>query len=53
MLSKGLQLKTTNCPVSLFSVVIKIFEKVVNNRIVDQIEKFGLFSDFQCGPRSF
>ena len=30
-------------PVSLPSVVSKVFEKLVNNRIVDQLEKFGLF----------
>ena len=30
-------------PVSLFSVVIKVFEKLVNNRIVDHLEKRGLF----------
>ena len=34
------------CPVSLFSVVRKVFEKVVNNRIVDLLEKRSLFSDF-------
>ena len=28
-------------PVSLVSVVIKVFEKLVNNRIVDQLEKCG------------
>ena len=28
-------------PVSLLSVVIKVFEKLVNNRIVDQLEKCG------------
>ena len=33
-------------PVSLLSVVSKVFEKLVNNRIVDHLEKFGLFSDF-------
>ena len=38
-------------PVSLLSVVSKIFEKVVNNRNVDQLEKCGLFSDFQYGFR--
>ena len=31
-------------PVSLLSVVSKVFEKLVNNRIVDQLEKCGLFS---------
>ena len=31
-------------PVSLLSVVIKVFEKLVNNRIVDHLEKCGLFS---------
>ena len=30
-------------PVSLLSVVIKVFEKLVNNRIVDDLEKCGLF----------
>ena len=38
--------------VSLLSVVSKIFEKLVNNRHVDHIEKCGLFSDFQYGFRS-
>ena len=36
-----------NCnPVSLLSVVSKVFEKHVNNRIVNHLEKSGLFSDF-------
>ena len=39
-------------PVSLFSVVSKVFEKLANNRIVDHLEKCGLFSDFQYGFRS-
>ena len=30
-------------PVSLLSVVSEVFEKLVNNRIVDHLEKFGLF----------
>ena len=34
-------------PVSLFSVVSKVFEKLVNNRIVDHLEKCAFFSDFQ------
>ena len=33
-------------PVSLLSVVSKVFEELVNNRIVDQLEKCGLFADF-------
>ena len=41
-----------DCPISLLSVVIKVFEKLVNNRIVDHLEKCGLFSDFQYGFRS-
>ena len=41
-----------DCPVSLLSVVSKVFEKLVNNRIVDHLEKCGLFSDFQYGFRS-
>ena len=39
-------------PVSLLSVVSKVFEKLVNNRIVDHLEKCGLFSDFQYNVRS-
>ena len=39
-------------PVSLPSVVSKVFEKLVNNRIFDHLEKSGLFSDFQYGFRS-
>ena len=30
----------------------KIFERLVNNRIVDHLEKCGLFSDFQYSFRS-
>ena len=40
------------CPVSLLSVVSKVFQKLVNNRIVDHLEKYVLFSDFQYGFRS-
>ena len=40
------------CPVSLLSVVSKVFEKLVNNRIVDHLEKCGLNSDFQYSFRS-
>ena len=39
-------------PISLLSVVSKVFEKLVNDRIVDHLEKCGLFSDFQYGFRS-
>ena len=31
------------CPVTLLSVVSKVFQKLVNNRIVDHLEKCGLF----------
>ena len=40
------------CPVSIFSVVSKVFERLVNNKIVDHLDIFGLFSDFQYGFRS-
>ena len=33
-------------------MVSEIFEKLVNKRIVDHIEKYGLWSDFQYGYRS-
>ena len=39
-------------PVSLLSVVSKVFEKLLNNRIVDHLEKCGLFSDYQYGFQS-
>ena len=39
------------CAVSLFSLVSKFFEKLVNNRIIDHLEKSGFFSDFQYGFR--
>ena len=34
-------------------MVSKVFEKLVNNRVVDHLEKCGLFSDFQYVFRSF
>ena len=39
-------------PIDLLSVVSKVFEKLVNNRIVDHLKKCGLFSDFQYSFRS-
>ena len=39
-------------PASLLSVISKVFEKLVNIRIVDHLEKCCLFSDFQYGFRS-
>ena len=40
------------CPVSFLSVVSKVFAKLLNKRIVDHLEKCGLFSGFQYGFRS-
>ena len=42
MLGKGLQQKTT-IQLVFFVVVSKFFEKLVNNRIVDHLEKCGFF----------
>ena len=39
-------------PVSLLSVVSKVFETLVNNRIVDHLQKCGFFSHSQYGFRS-
>ena len=39
-------------PDSLLPVVSKVFEKLVNNRIVDHPKKCGLYSDLQYGFRS-
>ena len=33
-------------------MISKVFEKLLNNRIVDRLEKCGLFSDFRYGFRS-
>ena len=33
-------------PVSLLSVVSKVFQKLVNNRTLDHLEKSSFFSDF-------
>ena len=38
--------------VSLLLVVSKVFKKLVNDRIVDHPEKYGLLPDFQYGFRS-
>ena len=40
------------CYVSLFSVVSKIFEKLVNDKLVDHLKKYGLLSNLQYGLRS-
>ena len=39
-------------PVSLFSVVSKIFYTLINRRLADHLENSGLFSGFQYGFRS-
>ena len=39
-------------PVSPLSVVSKVFEQLVSNRIVDHLKKCGFFSDFQYDFRS-
>ena len=38
--------------VSLLSMVCEVFEKPVNNRLFDHLEKCQLFSDFQYDFRS-
>ena len=51
MLWKDSQLKTTSLLV--FNLwLIKFLKKLVNNRIVDHLEKCGLFAGFQYGFRS-
>ena len=51
MLGQGLLTAKNYHPVNLLSVVSKVFEKLVNNRIVDHLEKCGFFSDFRYGFR--
>ena len=31
-----------HCPISLLSVVSRVFEKLINNKIVDRLDKSGL-----------
>ena len=50
MSGKGLQVKTT--ALLVFFLWLVVFEKLVNNRIVDHLEKCSLFSDIQYGFRS-
>ena len=40
------------CPVTIFSVVSKVFEELVNHRIVYHLEKCGHFCNFHYGFRS-
>ena len=40
-------------PVRVVSVTSKVFEKLVNNSVVDDLEKWDLFSDFQYCFRSY
>ena len=47
MLMKGLHLKTTTLLV--FFLWLEVFQKLINNRIFDHLEKGGLFSNFQYG----
>ena len=39
-------------PVSLLLVLSKVFEKLVNNRILDHLKKCGHIFDFHYGFRS-
>ena len=41
----------SNCPAGL-SAISKIFENLLNNRLVDHLQKWGLFSDSQYYFRS-
>ena len=38
-------------PVNLLSVVSKIFEKLINDKLVRHLRSVSLFSDFQYGFR--
>ena len=51
-LCKNVGKRSTAKDYRLLSVVSKVFEKLVNNRIVDHLENSGLFSAFQYDFRS-
>ena len=40
-------------PINLVSVPGKVFEKLINNRLVDHQSNVAMFPDFQYGFRSF
>ena len=48
-MGKSVKLKTTTLLVFLW--LVNFFQKLVNNRIVDHLQIYGLFSDFQYGFR--
>ena len=50
MLGESVKLKTTTLLVFLW--LVTFFQKLVNNRIVDHLQIYGLFSDFQYSFRS-
>ena len=52
MLRKGPQQNTTTLLV-FFLCLVKSLKNLVNNRIVDRLQKYALFSDFQYGFTSF
>ena len=54
MLGKGLLFKNVRerSTAQNYRPVSKVFEKLVNNRIVDHLQNSGLFSDFQYGFRA-
>ena len=39
-------------PVSLLSVVSKVFENLTSNRLVDHLEKYAVLPDFKYGFKS-
>ena len=41
-----------NHPANLLSVVCEVFEKLVNNRLANHLEKYGFLKNFQFGFRS-
>ena len=41
----------SHCSAGLLSVVTKVFEKLGNNRILDHLEKYDLFSEFHYSFR--
>ena len=54
-ISKNIEERSTAkiySPVTLLSVISKVFEKLVNNRVANYLEKFGFFFHFQYGFRS-